>query len=102
GVKPVRHKLVNSMLCKLVEKLGTEEAPAVAAFYVTHQGQFYVTKMHPVNLLLTDAEKLRTEWATGRQMTNGYAAQIDRTSTNCLVFKKLLVEEEAKHESVRA
>lgn len=102
GVEPVRNKSVNSMLCKLVEKLGAEEAPAVAAFYVTHQGQFYVAKMHPVNLLLADAEKVRTEWATGRQVTNGYAAQVDRTSTTGQVFRKLLAEEEAKREQVRA
>ena len=102
GVEPVRNKSVNSMFCKLVEKLGAEEAPAVAAFYVTHQGQFYVAKMHPVNLLVADAEKLRTEWATGRQVTNGYAAQVDRTSTTGQVFRKLLAEEEAKREQVRA
>jgi hypothetical protein len=102
GVEPVRNKSVNSMLCKLVEKLGAEEAPAVAAFYVTHQGQFYVAKMHPVNLLVADAEKLRTEWATGRQVTNGYAAQVDRTSTTGQVFKKLLAEEEVKREQIRA
>ena len=96
GVGPVRNKSVNSMLCKLVEKLGAEEAPAVAAFYVTHQAQFYVAKMHPVNLLLADAEKLRTEWATGRQVTNGHAVQIDRTSTTGQVFKKLIAEEEIR------
>lgn len=100
GVEPVRNKSVNAMLCKLVEKLGAEEAPAVAAFYVTHQGQFYVAKMHPVNLLVADAEKLRTEWATGWQMTNGHAAQVDRTSTTGQVFKKLLAEEEAKREHI--
>ena len=100
GVEPVRNKSVNSMLCKLVEKLGAEEAPAVAAFYVTHQGQFYFAKMHLVNLLVADAEKLRTEWATGCQVTNGYTAQVDRTSTTGQVFKKLLTEEEAKREHI--
>jgi len=58
---------VSAMLCKLVDKLGAEEAPLVAAFYVTHRSSWYAEKMHPVNLLLADAEKLRTEWATGRQ-----------------------------------
>ncbi len=100
GVEPVRNKSVNAMLCKLVEKIGTEEAPAVAAFYVSHQAQFYVAKMHPVNLLVADAEKLRTEWKTGRQVTNGYAVQADRTSTTGQMFKKLIAEEEAKREQI--
>jgi len=66
-VDPVRNRTVSAMLCKLVDKLGAEEAPLVAAFYVTHRSSWYAEKMHPVNLLLADAEKLRTEWATGRQ-----------------------------------
>jgi hypothetical protein len=32
--------------------------------------------------LLADAEKLRTEWATGRMVTATSARQIDRTQTN--------------------
>lgn len=66
-VDPVRNRSVSAMLCKVVDKLGGEEAPLVAAFYVTHRSSWYAEKMHPVNLLLQDAEKLRTEWATGRQ-----------------------------------
>jgi hypothetical protein len=58
-----------SLLCQLVDRLGIEEAPAVAAFYVNHNGTFYVERMHPVTLLVQDAEKLRTEWVTGRRMT---------------------------------
>jgi len=68
---PVRNAGVNAMLCKLVEKLGAVEAPQVAGFFLTHNAPFYVAKMHPVNLLLTDAEKLRTEWATNTKMTSG-------------------------------
>ena len=67
GVEPVRNRSVNAMLGKLVDKLGADESPPVAAFYVTHRSSWYAEKMHPVNLLLQDAEKLRTEWATGRQ-----------------------------------
>jgi len=66
-VDPVRNRSVSAMLCKVVDKLGGEEAPLVASFYVTHRSSWYAEKMHPVNLLLQDAEKLRTEWATGRQ-----------------------------------
>lgn len=44
----------------------------MAAFYVTHRSSWYAEKMHPVNLLLQDAEKLRTEWATGRQAVSRF------------------------------
>lgn len=72
GAEPVRNQTVNAQLCKLVDKLGVEEAPLVAAFYVTHRSSWYAEKMHPVNLLLQDAEKLRTEWATGRQAVSRF------------------------------
>ena len=47
-----------------------DEGPAIAAFYVTHSGRLYVSSMHAIDLLLRDAEKLRTEWQTGQKMTS--------------------------------
>jgi len=98
GVDPVRNQTVNSLLCKLVDKLGAVEAPQVAAFYVRHNGQWYVSKMHPPNVLVQDAEKLRTEWATGRTMTHAKAQQADRTATTGDIFRKLINEEAEKRE----
>lgn len=68
GVEPVRNGKVNGQMASLVGRLGGEEAAAVAAFYVGHSRRFYVENGHSVDLLLRDAEKLRTEWATGRQI----------------------------------
>lgn len=65
GVDPVRNKTVNGQLCRLVDKLGAEEAPLVAAFYLTCTKAVYVSNKHPCMLLLRDAEGLRTEWAMG-------------------------------------
>ena len=73
GVDPVRNQQTNSMLCKLVDKLGAEEAAHVAAFYLTHNNPYYVGKRHPVNLLLVDAEGLRTQWATNTKATTSEA-----------------------------
>ena len=79
GTDPVRNQKVNSQLANLVQRLGQEEAPAVAAFFVNHNGRFYMQGMHQVSLLLRDAEKLRTEWFTGQMTANrypqGYCAQ---------------------------
>lgn len=96
GAGPVRNATVNSQLAQLVGKLGAEEAPAVAAFYVGHQGRFYVQSMHSVGALLRDAEKLRTEWFTNRQVTTASAIQADRTQTNFEAFAPLLAAAQAE------
>lgn len=69
GQPPVRNTRVNSQLSQFVKRLGEEEAPLVAAFYVGHNSAYYVRTGHGVGPMLADAEKLRTEWATGRQIT---------------------------------
>lgn len=89
---PVRNAKVNGQLAQLVQRLGADEAPGVARFYVGHQRGDYVKAMHPVDLLLRDAESLRTAWATGRQVTATQAAQADRTQTNANAFTALINE----------
>ncbi len=78
---PVRNVKTNALIKRFAQLLPAEEAPDVAAHYVQHNGQFYVSKMHPLELLVTDAAKLRTEWATGTRMTSTRARQIDKTGS---------------------
>ena len=92
GVEPVRNATVSGQLAQLIKRLGKDESPHVAAFYVNHNNQFYVQKMHTVGLLLADAEKLRTEWATRRQVTNTQAKQADRKQATSNVFNQLIEE----------
>lgn len=66
GTAPVRNSKVNAAVKAFVQRVGTEEAPQIAAFYVEHDEPFYVRKCHDTGQLLADAEKLRTEWKTGR------------------------------------
>jgi hypothetical protein len=101
GVPPVRNAKVNSQILQLVHRLGAEEAPAVAAYFVGHQNQLYVRAMHPTDFLLRDAEKLRTEWATRRQVTNAQAVQADRTQTNLSAFAPLIAEAKARESKER-
>ena len=70
GVEPVRNAKVNGQLAQLVSQLGAEEAIDVAAFYLTHDGAFYKQQAHEVGLMLRDAQKLRTELRTGRQIND--------------------------------
>lgn len=90
GVPPVRNAKVSGQLAELVKRVGAEDAPHVAAFYVTHNSAFYVARGHAVGNLLADAEKLRTEWATNRQVTQTRARQMDRTETTGQVFREMI------------
>ena len=67
GTEPVRNAKINSMLCQLVDRLGPQNAPPVAEFFVNHNGGFYRQRMHSVELLLKDAEKLHAEWKLGKE-----------------------------------
>lgn len=79
---PVRNAKVNSQLGQFVDRIGADEAPEVAAFFVRHPGAFYVQRCHSVDLLLGDAEKLRMEWATKRITTATQARLDERTASN--------------------
>lgn len=88
-VEPVRNAQVNAILAKLVSRLGSHDAPQVAAYYLTHDRAQYVTAKHAVSLLLRDAEGLRTEWATGSHTTEDKARQLDKLSGQREVWRKL-------------
>lgn len=89
GVAPIRNAKVNSQVKRFAQLMPANEAAAVAAHYVQHNGQFYVAKLHPLELLVSDAAKLRTEWATGLQMTSTRARQQDRTSSMLAIVEEI-------------
>lgn len=90
-VDPVRNAQVNSMLAKLVDRLGSD-APHVAAYYLTHDRAFYVGSKHSVNQMLMNAEGLRTEWATGDHTTDTVARRIDQGQAQKNVWRKIAQE----------
>lgn len=71
GVFPPRNARANGILAQLVARLGVEESPEIAEFYVRHDDPLYVRATHPLTLLLRDAEKLRTQWVTGGRPNGG-------------------------------
>lgn len=81
-VPPVRNAAVNGQIAQLVKQLGAEEAPQVAAYYLTHNDAFYQAKHHDVGLLVKDCRSLRTQWARGQQMTVTQARRIEQTTAN--------------------
>ena len=84
GAKPVRNAQVNAKVKQFVQRIGYDESPDVAAFYVDRVSEaFVVRKVHDVGLLLAGAEGYRTQWATGVAMTGTRARQEDQTQANC-------------------
>lgn len=100
GAAPVQDAATNSKIKSIVRALGAE-APAVATFFLSHNGARYVAAMHQIGYLATDYAKLRTEWATSTQMTQAKAQQADKTATNLDAFGPLIAEARAREEAER-
>jgi hypothetical protein len=97
---PVRNATINTQVKAFVKRIGAEEAPHVAAFFVQSNAAFYVQRGHTFGNLLADAEKLRTEWATGRTMTGTRARQIDQTQANFSVVGEAMKILEAQRAEI--
>jgi len=82
GVDPVKNAKVAGQVVAFVKRIPQADAPHVAQHYVASNARFYVERGHAFGNLLADAEKLRTEWATGRSITAATARQIDATQSN--------------------
>lgn len=82
GTEPVRNVKVNSQVKQYVQRLGFKESPQVAAYYLQSNNSYYVTRGHLFDALLSDCEKVRTEWATNSSMTATRAKQIDKHEAN--------------------
>ncbi len=95
GHELIRNATVNTQMANFVKRIGVDEAPKVAAFFLTHSDAYYVKQGHPPGLLLKDAEKLRTEWIRGKRITGAQAREGERQDTNVQAMKQFL-EEEAK------
>lgn len=95
GTEPVRNAKVNGQLANLLSRLGADEAPQVAAFYLGHNNRYYVQKMHAVDCLLADCEKLRTEWATGRRVTAAAAQEADRLQETGDMWGRIIDQHES-------
>lgn len=102
GTAPIRNVKVNSQVKQLVQRLGAEAAD-VAAWYVLNVNEaFIVRKVHDLGLLVANAEGYRTQWATGRAMTNTRANQVDQTAANFSAADEAKALLRAKRERERA
>ena len=100
GVEPVQNTHTERQIEHLMTRLDPNEAPQVAAWYVGHNGAFYVRMKHPIDFLVKDCEGLRTEWARGCQVTDQDARHVDRRQATMNAFSPLLKEAEREARSV--
>ena len=95
GVEPVRNAKVNAAIKGFTRRIGADESPDVARYYVGHADAYYARKCHDAGAMLADAEKLRTEWATQRQVTGVTARQQERSGTMRSAVDRILAKREA-------
>lgn len=89
GTDCPRNAKANALCSQLVDRIGADESPHVAAFYVTSNNGYYVQRGHSLQCLVADAEKVRTEWATGNRITQSKAQEADRLSEQGNVWTRV-------------
>jgi hypothetical protein len=90
SIDPIRNAKVNGIIAKFTKRVPQADAADVAAFYVSHNGRLYVQSKHCLDLLIRDAEKIYSDWATNRQTTETEARQIDETSGRGNVWNEMI------------
>ncbi len=101
--KPVRNAKVNAQVGDLLKRLGAEEAPAVAAYFVWINDSYLMRCYHEFGQLLAKAEAYRTAWATQTQVTGRTAQQAEKTQANLSAAQAALqVQRERRAASANA
>lgn len=98
GVWPVWNARVAGQLGNLIDRIGHDAAPKVAAYYLSISDQRFITEQHSVGLLLSRCEALHTQWATGTRVNGTTARQQERTAANFeaaqTVIKKIMTDDQ--------
>ncbi len=98
GVWPVWNARVAGQLGNLIDRIGHDAAPKVAAYYLSIADQRYITEQHSVGMLLSRCEALHTQWQTGTRVNGTTARQQERTAANFeaaqTVIKKIMTDEQ--------
>jgi hypothetical protein len=97
GTYPVRNAKQNKMCCELRERLGEKDSVEVARYYPSTNNGYHVSRGHALAMLLSDAEKIWTEWKTGRQITQAQARESDRLQKAGTGWQRLI--DQAKEQS---
>lgn len=69
GVEPTFNAKTRGQIANFVQRVPWDDAPFIARFYVQHGRKLYCDSQHCIDLMLRDAEGLRTEYQ--RQIKKG-------------------------------
>ena len=81
GVLPAANAKTRGQAASLVRMVGADLAPDLAAYYLTHNGGFFVQCRHDFGLLLKWYQQILTDMQRGEQMTQTKARQTEKTQT---------------------
>lgn len=82
GVLPMSNAKVRGQVAQFVKTVGAELAPVLAAYYPSHNKQYFVQRRHDFGALLHDYQQVATDYQIGQQMTGVQAAQTEKTQAN--------------------
>lgn len=96
GHAPTRNAKVNGQIANFVTRVPANEAPEIAAWFVTMDSAYYIRKCHSIDCLLADAESIRTQWLNKRVVTSTQARMADQSASTSSAFERMLAEAEAQ------
>jgi hypothetical protein len=96
GPTPTRNAKVNGQIAHFVQRVPHADAPQIAEHYVYSNNARYIAAGHAWGPLVQDAEKLRTEWLTGRDSTAHAARQADRKAGRADEYGEAIARLEAE------
>jgi hypothetical protein len=98
SVAPVRNARVNSQMAQFCKRIPEIDWERTISSYLASSYPFYVGNGHSVGCLLKDAEKLRTEAATGERISLSAARKKDERQAKVDKWRKLVAEAEEKED----
>lgn len=94
---PIWNRRVAGQIKNVIDRVGAELAPKVAAWYVCTNSHSYVNSGHSVGQLLLNCETLAVQYKTGRQITSAASRQADATQSNLNIVDELDAMIDAAH-----
>jgi hypothetical protein len=82
NIWPAWNAKAGANLSSLIDRIGADDAPRVAAFYVCINDARLIRECHPLGILLSGCEGYRTQYLTGRQINGVTAQQLERKQAN--------------------
>ncbi|PIT07997.1 helix-turn-helix domain-containing protein [Snodgrassella communis] len=96
GVLPAANQKTRGQVATLVRYVGKEVAPALAEYFLSHNGSWFVQCRHEFGCLLKSYQQVLTDMQRGEQMTQTKARQTESTQSNYEAAKSALAKLRAK------